>query len=129
MYQVCLQLALGSSVVPPRPTERAAFGSALPSNFTMFSFGALTEGSLDEPTNAQMQALEDMTFCNYQSCLTELAESRVAERGPTAGSSSRSSREIWRGMSSLKLQNATSTERRFNGTSLSTNVTLSILFN
>ncbi|KAI9284651.1 hypothetical protein BC943DRAFT_352868 [Umbelopsis sp. AD052] len=69
----------------PRPTERAAFGSALPNNFTLFSFGALTEGSLDEPTNAQMQTLEDMTFCNYQSCLTELAESRIAERGSTSG--------------------------------------------
>jgi hypothetical protein len=30
------------------------------------SFGASTEDSLDEPTTAQMVALEDMTFCNYQ---------------------------------------------------------------
>jgi hypothetical protein len=74
----------------PNPAEKAAFGSDVPKRFTLFSFGAPTEDSQNEPTAAQMKALEDMTFCNYQRRLTELAEQRIAERGSTAGSTSAS---------------------------------------
>ncbi|KAI8579778.1 hypothetical protein K450DRAFT_280490 [Umbelopsis ramanniana AG] len=71
----------------PKPIERAAYGTGTPNKFTLYSFGALTEGSLEEVATTEMETLEDMDFCQYGSRLTELAQQKRAERDAAAGGS------------------------------------------